>query len=66
MEPLHGEDVERVDNIKFLGIHFPSDLTWSTQIALPVEEGPTQTFLSQEAQKDWTPPQLLTNFYKTT
>lgn len=24
--------------------------------SLPVEEGPTQTFLSQEAQKDWTPP----------
>ncbi|KAI3371872.1 hypothetical protein L3Q82_006754 [Scortum barcoo] len=26
---IHGEAVERVNNIKFLGIHITSDLTWS-------------------------------------
>lgn len=27
---IHGEEVERVDNVKFLGIHMTSDRTWST------------------------------------
>ncbi|KAI3377652.1 hypothetical protein L3Q82_008812, partial [Scortum barcoo] len=36
---IHGEAVERVNNIKFLGIHITSDLTWSMNTAhlcLPV------------------------------
>ncbi|KAI3353022.1 hypothetical protein L3Q82_019588 [Scortum barcoo] len=30
---IHGEAVERVNNIKFLGIHITSDLTWSMNTA---------------------------------
>lgn len=50
MPPLliHGETVERLDNIKFLGTHVTYYLTW------PGEEGSTETFFLQEAETDLT------------
>lgn len=66
MEPLHGEDVEWVDNIKFLDIHFPSDLTWSTQIAYLLKKAQHRLFFLRKHKRTGLPPQLLANFYKTT
>ncbi|KAI3366867.1 hypothetical protein L3Q82_009518 [Scortum barcoo] len=53
---IHGEAVERVNNIKFLGIHITSDLTWSMNTAHLVKKGSTKTLLPQEAETCWTLP----------
>ncbi|KAI3353126.1 hypothetical protein L3Q82_019253, partial [Scortum barcoo] len=53
---IHGEAVERVNNIKFLGIHITSDLTWSMNTAHLVKKAQQKTLLPQEAETCWTLP----------
>ncbi|KAI3354567.1 hypothetical protein L3Q82_019070, partial [Scortum barcoo] len=54
-----GEAVERVNNIKFLGIHITSDLTWSMNTAHLVKKAQQRLFFLRKLQ-------LLTNFYRAT
>ncbi|KAI3366931.1 hypothetical protein L3Q82_009573, partial [Scortum barcoo] len=58
---IHGEAVERVNNIKFLGIHITSDLTWSMNTAHLV-----RLFFLRKLKRAGLSPQLLTNFYRAT
>ena len=53
---IYGEEVERVNNTKFLGIHISSDLTWSLNTSHVVKKGPTKTFFPQETERGWTLP----------
>ncbi|KAI3357203.1 hypothetical protein L3Q82_015667 [Scortum barcoo] len=49
---IHGEGVKCVNNIKFLGIHITSDLTWSMNTAHLVKKA----LLPQEVETCWTLP----------
>ncbi|KAK5621099.1 hypothetical protein CRENBAI_013806 [Crenichthys baileyi] len=46
-----GEAVERVDSIKFLGIHISCDLSWTLNTSHLVKQDPQP---SQEAERNWT------------
>ncbi|KAI3370600.1 hypothetical protein L3Q82_007169 [Scortum barcoo] len=53
---IHGEAVERVNNIKFLGIHITSDLTWSMNTAHLVKKAQQRLFFLRKAETCWTLP----------
>ncbi|KAI3352751.1 hypothetical protein L3Q82_019323, partial [Scortum barcoo] len=61
-----GEAVERVNNIKFLGIHITSDLTWSMNTAHLVKKAQQRLFFLRKLKRAGLSPQLLTNFYRAT
>ncbi|KAI3351910.1 hypothetical protein L3Q82_020740 [Scortum barcoo] len=63
---IHGEAVERVNNIKFLGIHITSDLTWSMNTAHLVKKAQQRLFFLRKLKFAGLSPQLLTNFYRAT
>ncbi|KAI3374501.1 hypothetical protein L3Q82_006316 [Scortum barcoo] len=63
---IHGEAVERVNNIKFLGIHITSDLTWSMNTAHLVKKAQQRLFFLRKLKRAGLSPQLLTNFYRAT
>ncbi|KAI3377264.1 hypothetical protein L3Q82_009168, partial [Scortum barcoo] len=64
---IHGEAVERVNNIKFLGIHITSDLTWSMNTAAHlVKKAQQRLFFLRKLKRAGLSPQLLTNFYRAT
>ncbi|KAI3372786.1 hypothetical protein L3Q82_023251, partial [Scortum barcoo] len=63
---IHGEAVERVNNIKFLGIHITSDLTWSMNTAHLVKKAQQRLFFLRKLKHAGLSPQLLTNFYRAT
>ncbi|KAI3367117.1 hypothetical protein L3Q82_008187 [Scortum barcoo] len=60
------EAVERVKNIKFLGIHITSDLTWSMNTAHLVKKAQQRLFFLRKLKRAGLSPQLLTNFYRAT
>ncbi|KAI3373429.1 hypothetical protein L3Q82_022040 [Scortum barcoo] len=60
------EAVERVNNIKFLGIHITSDLTWSMNTAHLVKKAQQRLFFLRKLKRAGLSPQLLTNFYRAT
>ncbi|KAI3356770.1 hypothetical protein L3Q82_003451 [Scortum barcoo] len=62
---IHGEAVERVNNIKFLGIHITSDLTWSMNTAHLVKKAQQRLFFLRKLKRAGLSPQLLTNFYRS-
>ncbi len=47
---IHGEEVENVNNIKFLGLYITNDLTWTINSLLG-EEGSAEAFLPEKAQE---------------
>ncbi|KAI3368098.1 hypothetical protein L3Q82_007800 [Scortum barcoo] len=53
---IHGEAVERVNNIKFLGIHITSDLTWSMNTAHLVKKAQQRLFFLRKLKLCWTLP----------
>ncbi|KAI3363758.1 hypothetical protein L3Q82_001370 [Scortum barcoo] len=53
---IHGEAVERVNNIKFLGIHITFDLTWSMNTAHLVKKAQQRLFFLRKAETCWTLP----------
>ncbi|KAI3354821.1 hypothetical protein L3Q82_004625 [Scortum barcoo] len=63
---IHGEAVERVNNIKFLGIHITSDLTWSMNTAHLVKKAQQRLFFLRKLKRAGLSPQLLTNLYRAT
>ncbi|KAI3352549.1 hypothetical protein L3Q82_005493 [Scortum barcoo] len=63
---IHREAVERVNNIKFLGIHITSDLTWSMNTAHLVKKAQQRLFFLRKLKRAGLSPQLLTNFYRAT
>ncbi|KAI3352931.1 hypothetical protein L3Q82_019494 [Scortum barcoo] len=56
---IHGEAVERVNNIKFLGIHITSDLTWSMNTAHLVKKAQQRLFFLRKLKCAGLSPQLL-------
>ncbi|KAI3353867.1 hypothetical protein L3Q82_005075 [Scortum barcoo] len=48
---IHGEAVERVNNIKFLGIHITSDLTWSMNTAHLVKKAQQRLFFLRKLKR---------------
>ncbi|KAI3374303.1 hypothetical protein L3Q82_006143 [Scortum barcoo] len=63
---IYGETVECVNNIKFLGIHITSDLTWSMNTAHLVKKAQQRLFFLRKLKRAGLSPQLLTNFYRAT
>ncbi|KAI3356458.1 hypothetical protein L3Q82_017668 [Scortum barcoo] len=63
---IHGEAVEHVNNIKFLGIHITSDLTWSMMNTAHLVKKAQQRrlFFLRKLKRAGLSPQLLTNFYR--
>ncbi|KAI3368718.1 hypothetical protein L3Q82_025413 [Scortum barcoo] len=53
---IHGEAVERVNNIKFLGIHITSDLTWSMNTAHLAKKAQQRLFFLRKLETCWTLP----------
>ncbi|KAI3367054.1 hypothetical protein L3Q82_009687, partial [Scortum barcoo] len=64
--PHPREAVERVNNIKFLGIHITADLTWSMNTAHLVKKAQQRLFFLRKLKRAGLSPQLLTNFYRAT
>ena len=62
----NGEEVERVSNIKFLGLHITSDLTWSANTSHLVKKAQQRLFFLRRLRKAKLPSQLLINFYRST
>ncbi|KAI3367236.1 hypothetical protein L3Q82_008287 [Scortum barcoo] len=54
------------NNIKFLGIHITSDLTWSMNTAHLVKKAQQRLFFLRKLKRAGLSPQLLTNFYRAT
>ncbi|KAI3376769.1 hypothetical protein L3Q82_000371 [Scortum barcoo] len=54
------------NNIKFLGIHITSDLTWSMNTAHLVKKAQQRLFFLRKLKCAGLSPQLLTNFYRAT
>ncbi|KAK3548288.1 hypothetical protein QTP70_009081 [Hemibagrus guttatus] len=66
--PLHinGAEVERVNNIKFLGLHITKDLTWTINTTYLVNKAQQRLFFLRKLKKAKVPSQLLVNFYRST
>ncbi|PWA16999.1 hypothetical protein CCH79_00019456 [Gambusia affinis] len=58
---IQWKEVERMDNIKFLGIHITLNLTRPLNTSSE-EEGPTKTLLPQEIEKGQTPCSVTQEF----
>lgn len=63
---LQGEAVERVNNIKFLGIHISSDLSWAVNTSHLVKKAHQRLFFLRKLKRSGLSSQLLVNFYRTT
>uniref|UniRef100_A0AAZ1X8U9 Reverse transcriptase domain-containing protein n=1 Tax=Oreochromis aureus TaxID=47969 RepID=A0AAZ1X8U9_OREAU len=68
LPPLHinGEEVERVNDIKFLGLHITKDLTWTINTSHLVKKAQQRLFFLRKLKKANVPTQLLVNFYRST
>ncbi|KAK3546210.1 hypothetical protein QTP70_025211 [Hemibagrus guttatus] len=64
--PLHinGAEVERVNDIKFLGLHITKDLTWTINTTYLVKKAQQRLFFLRKLKKAKVPSQLLVNFYR--
>ncbi|KAK3554035.1 hypothetical protein QTP70_019154 [Hemibagrus guttatus] len=66
--PLHinGAEVERVNDIKFLGLHITKDLTWTINTTYLVKKAQQRLFFLRKLKKAKVPSQLLVNFNRST
>ncbi|MEL7309606.1 MAG: DUF1891 domain-containing protein, partial [Pseudomonadota bacterium] len=63
---IHEEAVERVDSIKFLGIHISSDLSWSVNTSHLVRKAQQRLFFLRKLKRSGLSSQVLTDFYRAT
>lgn len=63
---IDGEEVERVESFKFLGVHISADLTWSTNISHQVGKAHQRLYFLQKLCQIHLPQHLLINFYRST
>lgn len=61
---IQGYVVECVDNIKFLGTHITSDLTWLVNKSFLVMKAQHGLFILRKLKMVELPAQLLKNFYR--
>ncbi len=63
--PLHinGEEVERVNDIKFLGVYIMKDLTWSINTSHLAKKAQQRLFFLRKTKQARLSTQLLVNFY---
>ncbi len=62
---IHGEEVENVNNIKFLGLYITNDLTWTINTHYLVKKAQRRLFFLRKLKKAKVPSQLLVNFYRS-
>lgn len=58
--------VERVNSIKFLGVHISEDLTWTTNITSLSKKAQQRLYFLRRLKKASLPPPILTTFYRGT
>lgn len=63
---IDGEEVECVDNIKFLSIHITSDLTWSLNTAHLVKKAQQSLFFLRKLKQAGLSSRPLANLYRAT
>ena len=59
-----GEEVERIESFKFLGVHVLADLTWTTHISHQVGKAQQRLYFLRLLKHAHLTHQLLTNFYQ--
>jgi hypothetical protein len=66
--PIHidGTAVEKVESFKFLGVHIPDKLKWSTHTDSVVKVAQQRLFKLRRLKKCVLAPKNLTNFYRCT
>ena len=62
---IHGEAVERVDSIKFLGIHISSDLSWSVNTSHLVRKAQQRLFFLRRLRSFEVCSEMLHMFYQS-
>jgi len=62
---IHGEEVENVNNIKFLGLYITNDRTWTVNTHYLVKKAQQRLFFMRKLKKAKVPSQLLVNFYRS-
>lgn len=63
---MDGEEVEQVDNIKYLGLHITSDLSWSLNTGRLVKKAQQRLFFLRKLKRAGLSSRLLVNFYRAT
>ncbi len=63
---INGKELERVDSVKFLGIHMTEDLTWSLNTCSLVKRAQQRLFFQRKLKQAGLPPKLLVSFYRST
>ena len=61
---ISGEEVERVDSSKFLGLHITKDLTWSLNTSHLVKKAQLRLFFLWKLKQAGLCRELLVNFYR--
>ncbi len=62
---IHGEEVENVNNIKFLGLYITNDLTWTVNTHYLVKKAQQRLFFLSKHKKAKVPSQIFVNFYRS-
>ncbi len=63
---INGEEVERVTDFKFLGLHISEDLGWTVHTTHIIKKAQQRLFFLRTLKKNNLPPPLLRNFYRCT
>ncbi|KAI4878453.1 hypothetical protein NFI96_000505 [Prochilodus magdalenae] len=66
--PLHisGAEVERVEKVKFLGVHITNHLTWSSNTSCLCMRAQQRLYFLRKLKQAQLPQKLLVNFYRST
>ncbi|KAI4891004.1 hypothetical protein NFI96_004964 [Prochilodus magdalenae] len=66
--PLHisGAEVERVEKVKFLGVHITNHLTWSSNTSYLCMRAQQRLYFLRKLKQAQLPQKLLLNFYRST
>eukprot|EP00061_Rhincodon_typus_P008224 g30650.t1 len=63
---IHGTEVERVENVKFLGVTITDNLSWTSHIDATVKKTQQCLFFLRRLRKFGMSIRTLTNFYRRT
>ena len=63
---IDGQEVERVESFKFLGVHITADLTWSVHTSNQVGKAHQRLYFLRKLKQAHLPRPLLVNFYRAT